>query len=95
MSTTVTQDEVLAKLYRDLTRLAGEIAVDRCRTRVLLRLVKEHAGVTDDQLDALFREEVEANLEGFVHGITEPMLAELRGPEAGGGCCGGQGRAAE
>lgn len=90
MSTTntVTQDDVLAKLYRDLTRLAGEIAVDRCRTRVLLRLVKEKTGVTDEELDTLFREEVEANLEGFVHGITEPMLAELRAPEAG-GCCGG------
>lgn len=89
MSTsTVTQDEVLAKLYTDLTRLAGEIAVDRCRTRVLLRLVKEKTGVTDEQLDTLFREEVEANLEGFVQGITEPMLAEARGPEAGGGCCG-------
>lgn len=89
MSTTVTQDDVLAKLYTDLTRLAGEIAVDRCRTRVLLRLVKEKTGVTDEQLDALFRKEVEANLEGFVAGITAPMIADLQGPEAaGGGCCG-------
>lgn len=91
-TTTVTQDEVLAKLYRDLTRLAGEIAVDRCRTRVLLRLVKEKTGVTDAELDQLFREEVETNLEGFVHGITQPMVEELQGPEAG-GCCGGHGHA--
>ena len=90
MSTpTVTQDEVLAKLYSDLTRLAGEIALDRCRTRVLLRLVKEKLDVTDEALDALFREEVEANLEGFVQGITAPMIADLQGPEVG-GCCGGQ-----
>lgn len=89
MTTTVTQDEVLAKLYTDLTRLAGEIAVDRCRTRVLLRLVKEKTGVTDAELDSLFREEVEANLEGFVQGITAPMIEDVQEPQAG-GCCGGR-----
>lgn len=93
MSTATTpvlsQEEILTKLYTDLTRLAGEVALDRCRTRVLLKIVKEKAGVTDEELDGLFREEVEANLEGFVKTITDPMLAELQDPIDVGGCCGG------
>lgn len=85
----ITQDEMLTKVYRDFARLAGEIAVDRCRNRVLLNLVKERFAVSDEELDALFRKEIAENLEDFCHGITGPMLAELQppAPEAP-GCCG-------
>ena len=96
----LSQEEILSKLYTDLTRLAGEVAIDRCRTRVLMKLVMEKGGVTADELDGLFREELETNLEGFVKGITDPMLAEMRdvaegradapAPDAS-GCCGGRG----
>ena len=86
------QEDVLTKIYRDLTRLAGEVAVDRCRTRVLMRIVKEQMGMEDAELDAMFRAEIDANLQGFVSGITAPMLAEFGGAPVevgGGGCCGG------
>lgn len=85
----LTQDEILTKLYSDMTRLAGEIAIDRCRTRVLMKIVKDKLGVEDADLDALFRTEIETNLEGFVHDITTPMLAE-EAPAEMGGCCGGK-----
>ena len=85
---TMSQEEVLAKIYRDFARLAGEIAIDRCRTRVLLTLVKDQLGVSDERLNELFREEIEANLEQFCHDITRPILAELEEPREIGGCCG-------
>ena len=88
----LSQEEVLSKIYRDFARLAGEIAIDRCRNRVLLKLVKDHLNVEDEALNELFRVELEANLEQFVRDITGPMLAELSEPEEitiGGGCCGG------
>lgn len=86
---TLDQDEILAKIYRDLTRLAGEIAVDRCRNRVLMKLVREKLGVGDEELNQLFRAELEENLEQLCHDITSPMLAELEEPAPMGGCCGG------
>lgn len=76
-ATQLTQEEILHKLYRDITRLAGEIAVDRCRNRVLLKLVRDRLGVSEEELNTLFREELEQNLEGFCHDITAPMLSEL------------------
>jgi hypothetical protein len=85
---TLSQDEILAKIYRDLTRLAGEIAIDRCRNRVLMKLVREKLGVGDEELNTLFRAELEEHLEQLCHDITGPMLAELEEPQAGcGGCC--------
>jgi hypothetical protein len=89
----LTQDEILAKIYRDLTRLAGEIAVDRCRNRVLMKLVREKLGVGDEELNKLFRAELEENLEQLCHDITGPMLQELEEPAPMGGCCGGHGHA--
>ncbi|MDB5102270.1 MAG: hypothetical protein JWM80_6691 [Cyanobacteria bacterium RYN_339] len=85
-SPAITQDEILAKIYRDLTRLAGEIAIDRCRNRVLMKLVREKLDVGDEELNGLFRAELEANLEQLCHDITGPMLRELEEPTAG-GCC--------
>lgn len=84
---TMTQEEILGKIYRDFARLAGEIAIDRCRNRVLLTLVKEKLNVPDDELNALFQKEIEGNLEQFVTEITRPMLSELEEPQAAGGCC--------
>ena len=86
---TLDQEEILSKIYRDFARLAGEIAIDRCRNRVLLKLVKDKLGVDDDTLNQLFQEELQANLETFARDITNPMLAELSEPEEitlGGGC---------
>ena len=89
----LTQEEVLSKIYRDFTRLAGEIAIDRCRNRVLLQLVKDQLKIEDEALNELFRAELEANLEQYVRDITGPMIAELSEPEeitiGGGACCGG------
>jgi hypothetical protein len=85
----LTQDEILAKIYRDLTRLAGEIAIDRCRNRVLMKLVREKLTLSDEELNGLFRTELEQNLEQLCHDITGPMLAELEEPAPMGGCCGG------
>lgn len=84
--TAMTQEEIVSKLYRDFTRLAGEIAIDRCRNRVLMQLVRDRLNVSDDELNDLFRVELEGNLEQFCKDITGPMLAELEEPEAG-GCC--------
>ena len=84
---TMTQEEILGKIYRDFARLAGEIAIDRCRNRVLLTLVKEKLNVSDDELNALFQKELEGNLETFVTEITRPMLSELEEPKQAGGCC--------
>ena len=99
-STVMSQEEILSKIYRDFARLAGEIAIDRCRNRVLLRLVKERLEVSDDELNALFQSELQNNLEQLCHDITQPMLSELMdaqvtevGPAdmpSGGGCCGGK-----
>ena len=86
-TTTLTQEDIIAKIYRDITRLAGEIAIDRCRNRVLMTLVKEKLAINDEDLDALFRAELAANLEQLCHGITGPILAELEEPAVG-GCCG-------
>lgn len=83
--TPITQAEIIEKIYRDLTRLAGEIAIDRCRNRALMKLVQEKLDVTDADLDARFRAELEANLEQLVHDITDPILEELQGPPEG--CC--------
>jgi hypothetical protein len=88
----INQEEVLGKIYRDFARLAGEIAIDRCRNRVLLKLVKDQLNMDDDKLNQLFQAELEANLEQFCNDITGPMLAELSEPEEitlGGGGCGG------
>ena len=84
---TMTQEEILGKIYRDFARLAGEIAIDRCRNRVLLSLVKEKLDVSDDELNALFQKELETNLETYVTEITRPMLSELEEPQPSGGCC--------
>lgn len=95
MSTVSLPDALVTKLYRDMAFLAAEIAVDRCRTRVLTRLVKERLGLDDNALDALFREEVGEHLEDFVQRITLPMTApEVVEAAAGSGCgsataCGG------
>lgn len=96
-TTAMSQEEILSKIYRDFARLAGEIAIDRCRNRVLLRLVKERLNVSDDELNGLFQTELQSNLEQFCHDITQPMLSELVdaqvtevGPAdmpSGGGCC--------
>ena len=90
MTTSVlSQEDVLSKIYSDFARLAGEIAIDRCRNRVLLKLVKDKLNVSDDELNQLFQEELSANLETFVGDITNPMLADLSEPEEitlGGGC---------
>ena len=86
------QEEILSKIYRDFARLAGEIAIDRCRNRVLLQLVKDKLGMDDETLNQLFQAELQANLEQFCNDITGPMLAELSEPEEitiGGGCGGG------
>lgn len=85
----ITSEEIIAKIYRDIARLAGEIAIDRCRNRVLLKLVKERIGIEDEELNCMFREELEANLEQLCHDITDPILNELQEPQAKGGCCGG------
>lgn len=95
MSTTtlpLSQEDVLAKIYRDLARLAGEIAIDRCRNRVLMALVKDNLKISDEQLNELFRKELEQNLEQLCQDITTPMLSELQEPtDMAGGCCGGKG----
>lgn len=98
-STAMTQEEILSKIYRDFARLAGEIAIDRCRNRVLLRLVRERLNVSDSELNTLFQSELQDNLEQFCHDITQPMLSEMVdvqvtevGPAdlpKGGGCCQG------
>lgn len=89
MSPTLSQDDIIAKLYQDMTFLAGEIALDRCRNRVLMRLVKEKLGVSDSDLDAMFREEVGDHLEDFIRAITAPMVAPDEADEtASGSCCG-------
>jgi hypothetical protein len=88
----IAQEEILSKIYRDFARLAGEIAIDRCRNRVLLKLVKDQLKIDDEALNQLFQAELEANLEQFCNDITGPMLAELSEPEEitlGGGCCQG------
>lgn len=84
---TMTQEEIIGKIYRDFARLAGEIALDRCRSRVLLTLVKEKLAISDDELSALYQQELEANLEQYVNEITRPMLRELEEPKPQGGCC--------
>lgn len=101
MSTTaMTQEEILGKIYRDFARLAGEIAIDRCRNRVLLRLVKDRLNVSDDELNTMFQTELQDHLEQLCHDITQPMLSELTTAEvqelgaaadmpAGSGCCQG------
>jgi endonuclease III-like uncharacterized protein len=102
MTTTTTpsamsQEEILSKIYRDFARLAGEIAIDRCRNRVLLKLVKEKLNVSDEELNTLFQAELQENLEGYCHQITHPMLEELNETtvtfngfvEGGSACCGG------
>jgi hypothetical protein len=87
-TTPFTQEDIIGKIYRDLTRLAGEIAIDRCRNRVLLKIVKERIGVSDDDLNALFRAELEENLEQLCQDITGPILAELEDPVTQPtGCC--------
>jgi hypothetical protein len=92
MSPTLTQDEIIAKLYQDMTFLAGEIAVDRCRNRVLMRLVKEKLQLSEAELDAMFREEVGDHLEDFVRAITAPMVASDEVDETTStGCCGARG----
>ena len=83
------QEEIIAKLYRDITRLAGEIAIDRCRSRVLLNLVRDKLAISDEQLNELFRAELEQNLEQLCRDITDPMLAVMEPPQPAGGCCGG------
>ncbi|GEM_PF-6097173 len=90
LSDGLTQEEVLGKLYRDFARLAGEIALDRCRQRVLLGIVRDRLGVEEAELDKLFREEIQSHLALFCEDITEPMLAELREVDRQAGCCGGQ-----
>lgn len=93
-SPVLNQEDILTKIYSDFARLAGEIAIDRCRNRVLLKLVKEKLGVEDETLNQLFQEELQENLETFVREITNPMLAELSEPEEitiGGGCGSGCG----
>ncbi|MEB3196929.1 MAG: hypothetical protein VKP62_06965 [Candidatus Sericytochromatia bacterium] len=90
MHTAPIQDDIVAKLYRDITFLAGEIAVDRCRTRVLMRLVKEQLQLSDEALDDMFREEIGDHLEDFVRRITAPMVMQAEVDETGpAGCCGG------
>lgn len=86
-TTTITQEEIIGKIYRDITRLAGEIAIDRCRNRVLLNLVREKLNVSDDDLNALFRAELETHLEQLCRDITDPILKELEEPSADAGCC--------
>ncbi|MEB3284877.1 MAG: hypothetical protein VKN33_06300 [Candidatus Sericytochromatia bacterium] len=89
MSATLSSDEIVAKLYQDMTFLAGEIALDRCRNRVLMRLVKENLHLTDGDLDAMFREEVGDHLEDFVRAITAPMVSPPEVDETtAAGCCG-------
>lgn len=96
-SATMTQDEILAKIYRDFARLAGEIALDRCRNRVLMQLVRDRLEIPDEELNRMFQEELQQNLEGYVTDITRPMLAELEEPQAppAGGCCMAQGGCGE
>lgn len=96
MSTATLTDEIVTKLYRDLAFLAAEIAVDRCRVRVLTQLVKDRLGVDDAALDAMFREEIGDHLEEFVQRITLPMTAPdvldaTTGSGCGGGPCGERG----
>lgn len=92
MSSTLTQDEIIAKLYQDMTFLAGEIALDRCRNRVLMRLVKEKLQLSETELDAMFREEVGDHLEDYVRAITAPMVAPDEVDETvSTGCCGARG----
>ncbi|MEB3327760.1 MAG: hypothetical protein VKQ33_00845 [Candidatus Sericytochromatia bacterium] len=90
MTTETLPDELVAKLYRDMAFLAAEIAVDRCRTRVLMRLVKERLGIEEADLDAMLREEVGDHLEDFVRRITFPMSAPdvVDEAPASGGCGG-------
>jgi hypothetical protein len=89
MTTESLNDELVAKLYRDMAFLAAEIAVDRCRTRVLMRLVKDGLGIDEAALDAMLRDEVGDHLEDFVRRITFPMSAPEIVEEASGGGCGG------
>lgn len=84
----VTTDELVSKLYTNMARLAAEIALERCRNRALLGILREKLGVTDADMDARFRDEVGEHLEQFCHDITAPMLADL---DPGPGCCGGAG----
>lgn len=91
----MTQEDVLAKIYTDFARLASEVAIDRCRNRVLLNLVRDKLGVSDADLDELFRAELQEHLEGYIREITAPMLGDLEEPRLGeladaqAGCCGG------
>lgn len=87
-SSTMTQEEIIGQIYRNFAHLAGEIAIDRCRNRVLLNLVREKLNISDDELNGLFQTELEANLEQYVTAITRPMLSGLEEPKPqGGGCC--------
>jgi hypothetical protein len=89
MTTETLSDELVAKLYRDMAFLAAEIAVDRCRTRVLMQLVKDRLGIDEAELDAMLRDEVGDHLEDFVRRITFPMSAPDVVDVATGGGCGG------
>lgn len=73
----LTQDEILGKIYQDLARLASEVAIDRCRNRVLLTLVRDRLNVSDDELNALFQAEIRENLEQYCHELTQPMISEI------------------
>ena len=92
----MSQEEIVTKIYRDMARLASEISIARCRNRVLLTLVKEKLGTSDEELNELFRAELQENLEQYVRDITGPMVTELLeaeevGPvtEMAAGCGGG------
>lgn len=87
----ITSEEIITQIYRTFTRLAGEIALERSRNRVLMQLVAEGLDLSPETLDGKFRAEVEANLETYVRQITDPMLDELQATLDGsaGGCGGG------
>lgn len=85
----LTQEELFGKLYQDLATLATELAIDRCRTRVLLKVLEEKLGLSSEEMDDRFREELANNLEPMIRDLLAPILPAGAEMEMQGGCCGG------
>jgi hypothetical protein len=74
----MTQEEILAKVYKDITRLAGEIAIDRARARVFMQLLIEKTGTTETELNQYFQTELENNLQRYVEDLVVPLTEDLK-----------------
>lgn len=87
----LTQEELIAKVYQDLATLATELAIDRCRARVMLQVIEEKLGVPAPELDERFRAELQSNLEPMIRDLLAPILPAEAELVTDAGCCGGCG----